>query len=66
MIYASILKSDGHHAEFHADGGAETRSDVRIENGTMVLHVRDGDSTLRLRLGGAPLQALRSVLGESA
>lgn len=65
MIYASILKSDGHHAEFHGDGLDEGRSDIRMENGMLVVHVREGDNSLRLRIGGEQLRAFQAALAEA-
>ncbi|WP_207482265.1 hypothetical protein [Arenibaculum pallidiluteum] len=48
MIYASILQPDGQHADFHSGPGA--RAEVRMENGVLVLHVRDGSGSVRVRI----------------
>lgn len=56
MICAPILERDGRHADFNAYG-PDVRFDVRIGIGVLVVRVRDGAESVRLRIAGPLLSA---------
>jgi hypothetical protein len=61
MIYASIVQGDGHHADFTSSGD-DVRFDVLVENGILIVHVRDGAKSVRLRIDDPLLSALRKAV----
>jgi hypothetical protein len=61
MIYASILQPDGHHADF-SDQGDDVRSEVKWENGALVVTVRDGSGSVRLRISEPLTSEIRAAL----
>lgn len=61
MIYASILQPDGHHADF-SDDGDDVRSEVKIENGVLLITVRDGSGSVRLRVSEPLISEIRDAL----
>ena len=61
MIYASIVQGDGHHADFMASGD-DARFDVVVENGILIVHVRDGAKSVRLRIDDPLLSALKEAV----
>jgi hypothetical protein len=62
MIYVSILRSDGQHADFDPSG-TDARYEARIESGTLLLYVRDGLQSVRIRLSEPLLSEIRGALG---
>ena len=61
MIYASILQPDGQHADFQS--GPQARPEVRMEKGSLVVHVRDGSGSVRLRISEPLLAAIVQAAG---
>lgn len=63
MLSVSVLDPDGHHAHFDPER-ERAQSAVSIDKGTLVVHVRDGDGSLRLRIGEPLLSEIRRILNE--
>lgn len=64
MIYASIVQGDGHHADFTASG-TDVKCEVRTENGVLIIHVRDGAKSVRLRITEPLLAMLKNATAQT-
>ena len=64
MIYASIVQDDGHHADFAASGD-KVKFDVHLESGVLILQVREGAKSVRLRIEEPLISALKSAAAQA-